>query len=175
MNMNVNTSFHVNGTSRNVSSAFVISLVMAIFILIGGIFSTVGIIIGKSIEKTKARCTVPIEAYVISYKYNEDGLTSPVYSYKFEGADYEFSTNSYSNHPPYNVGDNAEIMIDPDSPNKAFVPADKTTAFVATLFKYMGLGFVGVGIIVILVGLFLSHLGKKQEQNDDISKYEQWQ
>jgi len=28
---------------------------------------------------------------------------------------------------------------------------------------------------VIIVSLFLSHLGKKQAKNDDFSNYEQWQ
>lgn len=175
MNINVNTSFRVNGTSRNASPAFVIGLVMSIFILVGGILGTVGIVLEKSAEKTKARCTVPVEAYVISYKYNEDGLASPIYNYEYEGTPYEFSANAYSNHPPYSVGDTAEIMIDPDSPQKAYVPSDKTISFISTLFKFIGFGFVGVGVIVVLVGLFLTHLGKKQAENDDLSKYKQWQ
>lgn len=175
MNMNVHTSFRVNGTNKNVSSAFVIGIVMAFFILIGGIFGGIGIAIGKSSEKTKAQCTVSVEADVINYKYNSDGLSTPIYSYIYEGVNYQYSANSYSNHPPYSVGEKAELMIDPDSPQKAFVPADKTNTFIATIFKCIGFGFVGIGVIVIIVSLFFSHLGKKQAKNDDFSNYEQWQ
>ena len=157
------------------SSALVIGLVMAIFILVGGIFGTIGIMLGKSIEKTKAQCTVSVEADVINYKYNNDGLSTPIYSYVYEGVNYQYSANSYSNHPPYSVGEKADIMIDPDSPQKAFVPTDKTTAFISILFKIIGFSFAGIGVIVILVGLFLTHLGKKQAKNDDFSNYEQWQ
>ncbi|MBO4865667.1 MAG: DUF3592 domain-containing protein [Ruminococcus sp.] len=170
--MRVRTSFDTN---RNASPAFVVGLVMAIFILVGGILGTVGIILEKSDSKKKEECTVPVEAYVISYKYNEDGLASPIYSYEYEGAHYEFSANAYSNNPPYDIGDKADIMIDPDSPQKAYVPADKTISFITTLFKFMGFGFVGIGVIVVLVGLYLSHLGKKQAEKDDFSNYGQWQ
>ena len=175
MNMNVQTSFRVNGTNKNVSSAFVIGIVMAFFILIGGIFGGIGIAIGKSTEKTKAQCTVSVEADVINYKYNSDGLSTPIYSYIYEGVNYQYSANSYSNHPPYSVGEKADIMIDPDSPQKAFVPSDNTTAFISILFKIIGFSFAGIGVIVILVGLFLTHLGKKPAKNDDFSNYEQWQ
>ncbi|SFB71874.1 DUF3592 domain-containing protein [Ruminococcus albus] len=173
--MRVSTSFRVNGTNRNVSPAFAVCLVMAIFILVGGILGAVGIILSKIDAKKKEECTVPVEAYVISYKYNEDGLASPIYSYEYEGAPYEFSANAYSNDPPYDIGDKADIMIDPDSPHKAYVPADKTISFISILFKCIGFGFVGIGVIVVLVGFFLSHLGKKQAEKDDFSSYGQWQ
>ena len=88
--MRVRTSFRVNGTSRNASPAFVVGLVMSIFILVGVILGTVGIILEKSDAKTKEKCTVPVEAYVIRYKYSEDSLVSPIYSYEYEGTPYEF-------------------------------------------------------------------------------------
>ena len=36
-------------------------------------------------------------------------------------------------------------------------------------------GLESIGVIVVLVGLYLSHLGKKQAEKDDFSSYGQWQ
>ena len=175
MRVNTYSYAYTNGRRRNVSPVLVIGIVVGLFFIIGGLFGTIGVFIDKSERKVQEKCTEPITAYVVDYKHSHDGLRTPIYSYEYQGKKYEYSGNSYSNEVPYYVGDKADIMIDPNSPKDAFVPADKTSHTVAVVFKIVGFGIMGVGVIVVLVALYITHLGKKQELNDDLSKYEQWQ
>ena len=162
----------VNGRQiNNVSPVLVVSLVLAFFVLIGGIFAGVGYLVKRSDEKQRERCTVQVQAEVIDFKYNKDGLRTPLFSYEYEGTTYRYGSNSYSTNVSHYPGDKVYIMIDPDDPDTAYDPDDGTTAALGKIFMIAGFGVIGIGVIVLAVTMFIVHLGKKQAEEN---KYENW-
>ena len=158
---------HVNGRPVNASATTVGALVMAFLLLVGGIFAGVGTILKKHDAKVRERCTDEVNALVTDYKTNGNGLRSPLYEYEYKGKTYTFHTNTYSTDPPYSKGDSAELLVNPDKPEEAFVPADETADFLSTLFQIMGFGVMGIGVIVFLMIYFISRKAAQQQRRKE--------
>lgn len=165
--MRVSTYASVNGRPAQVSPMLIAGLVSALFILIGGVFAVLGLYFAKADEKLESRCTVSVQAEVKSYKYSSDGLESPVYEYEYNGKTHSFSNNAYSDHPPYEVGDMAEIRINPDKPQEAFVPGDKTSGMVSKMFTIVGFSLIGVALIVVIVFWLAVRAADKQKKEEE--------
>ena len=144
------------------SLVLILVIVVGFMLLFGGIFAAVGLFIRNGIDKAKENCTVSVEAEVTQmYPGSNEGMT-PVYSYTYEGRELTFHNNFYSDHPPYNVGDKAELMIDPDEPERAFVPADKSMYMVCTVFMTVGFCIMGAAGLLVFGAAVTLFVAKKK-------------
>lgn len=169
--MRVSTYASVNGRSVEMSPMVIISIVSGIFLLVGAAFAAIGIALSNSQAKLEAACTESVTAVVIRYKTSSDGLESPVYEYEYNGTKHSYSSNAYSSDPPYRVGDKAELMVNPDKPQQAYAPADKTTGSLGKVFTFMGFGFMIVAVLVFVIFWAAVRSEKRQEQK----KEEPWE
>ena len=155
------------------SIVLILVIIIGFMLLFGGIFSAVGVGLRKSVDKTQEGCTVSAEAEVTEMKYNDDNTKTPVYSYIYNGKELTFHNDYYSSDPPYQVGDKAEILIDPDDPQRAFVPGDKTVYMVSTVFMVLGFGVLGLAALIGLIAAVLLIVVKSKSRRE-IKKEEPW-
>lgn len=169
--MRVNGHVRINGRNSQASPLLVVIIVAGIFLFTGALFAIVGTISTTQDAKLKKNCTVSVQADVKEFRYNSDGLVSPVYEYEYNGKVYSFCNNSYSDKPVYNVGERAELMLDPDQPDKAYVPKDKTARIVSTIFSIVGYAMIGVAVIICVV--FFAAI--RSTHNAERQKSEPWE
>ena len=144
------------------SLVLILVIVVGFMLLFGGIFAAVGLMIRKGVDKSHEGCTVSVEAEVTQmYPGSNEGMT-PVYSYTYEGRELTFHNNFYSNDPPYKIGDKAELMVDPDDPQRAFVPADKGMYMVCTIFMTIGFCIMGAAGLLMLGAAVTLFVAKKK-------------
>ena len=144
------------------SLVLIMVIVVGFMLLFGGIFAAVGLMIRKGVDKSHGGRTVSVEAEVTQmYPGSNEGMT-PVYSYTYEGRELTFHNNFYSNDPPYKIGDKAELMVDPDDPQRAFVPADKGMYMVCTIFMTIGFCIMGAAGLLMLGAAVTLFVAKKK-------------
>lgn len=168
--MRTYTSRHAymgRGAVRNVSPIKVMALVTSIMVIIGMVFLAVGFGVNKGHQHTKAVCTEEVNALVVDIKYDSNGLGSPVYRYDFGGKEYKTNTNTYSNHPPYDKGDTAKIMISPDDPEKIYVPTDNTAGMLSKIFMILGSSLAGIGVLVFILASAVIKSGRRQQMQNN--------
>lgn len=136
-------------------------LVLLCLIMFGILFLAVGTGIGMGQKKKKKRCTDPVNATVIENRrrtmHSMEGYTSetfsPVFQYYYNGRDYTTESNHSSNPPAFSVGEETEIFVDPKSPQKIYIPNEKTTKILSLVFKL-------VGVVTIIFGFVIYELIK---------------
>ena len=164
-------SVHRRYGTTQVSPFVVLLMVVGVFVVVGGIFAGIGVALGRNDEKLKESCTVSVQAEVTDFMRNSDGLRSPVYKYEYNGTFHSFYNHSYTSDPVYEVGDIAELMINPDKPQEAYVPADKTERTVSVVFTAVGFGLIGLAALIGLIFGTLVLSAKKKDQK----KEEPWE
>ncbi len=96
---------------------------------------------------------IPITGKVIdhdtSYSTDDDGnsqvMYSPVFEYEYNGETYTHSSDVSSSSPDFEIGEEAEIYINPDAPGSALVNSFMERWFVVVLLGGMGSMFTGLG------------------------------
>jgi hypothetical protein len=124
-----------------------------VFSLLGGLFVMIGVFlfirtrsfIGKARE---------VRGRVIEMVYSsgseDGGGYSPIYQFKtFEGQDIEVQDGISSNPPQFKVGQEIQVLYDPDNPRKARIKKWMNLYFTSVLFGGLGLifGSVGIGLV----------------------------
>ncbi len=138
-------------------AGFVILIFGMIVDLVGGIFLV------YYLDKTDT-CTLSIQAEVIGldYHYNDFDLDNddsslacaPVFYYEVNNEAWTESYNIYSSLCSYEIGDQVELLIDPDNPDN-FMIAD-------SIWMQLTAGIcLGVGTLLIILAYFLLRSAKK--------------
>lgn len=122
-----------------------------IFYYVFGI-AGVGMILGASYlfydEQSFATGSVKTIGEVIDYTRDEDA-SYPVVRYNWEGEEFTYYSSTGSNPPPYEIGEQVELLIDPLNPNKAMINS--------FLDRFLGITILG-GLGVLFVGiLYIAH------------------
>lgn len=171
MRIRVGRFRRITTVQTGISPMAVLLLVVVVFTLVGGLFAVIGVAFGRADAKLKDECTVSVQAEVTDMMSNGEGLMTPVYKYEYNGVTHSAYLRSYSNKPVYSVGDTAEIMIDPDSPQQIYVPKDSVTASISKIFSIVGFSLIGVSVLVgIIVGGVLHSAA-----NNNRKKEEPWE
>lgn len=169
--MRLRTYAYINGRPAQVSPMVVAMIVSCVFLLVGGLFAVIGLVFTNQNKKLEEQCTTSVQAVVVSFKYNDEGLASPVYEYEHNGITHSYSSNSYSNNPVHGVGERAELMINPDNPRQVYVPDDETDGMIGRMFTIMGFSMIGVAVLVVIIFWAAVRSSGKQEQK----KEEPWE
>lgn len=127
--------------------------------LVGGIFLSVGLIMLVvtgwiyNRQQNFYQRAIPVQGTVISYDQYEssddDGgsttMYTPVFEYSYNGQTYTHTGEVSSSSQDYDIGEPAEIMVDPDNPSDMMVDSFMERWFVVLLLGFMGIVFTGVG------------------------------
>lgn len=85
------------------------------------------------------------------------GSYLPEYSFKtLEGQQITVRDNLSSNPPMFQVGQQIEVLYDPQNPQNARINKWMNLYFLPALFGFLGITFDCVGIILVTVNLFSS-------------------
>lgn len=131
-------------------------LLLCLFIVVG-----IGLILGTVVtdNNLKKRCTyqiiarcVKLNSHLSRTTYGDFGtkarkLYAPVFSYCFEGKNYETEHNIYKNFGNPNVDDDVYIFINPDYPTEIYFPSKSTK-----------LSLISIGIIFVIIGIVAMYL-----------------
>ncbi|MBR4363051.1 MAG: DUF3592 domain-containing protein [Ruminococcus sp.] len=127
----------------------------AVFILAGLAFVFVGSLQMYSAHKDKKVCTVRTDGVVSDFDSTHSDpsdpssslVYAPVFTYTFEGREYTYHGQSYSDKGSLFVGKKVSVYVDTDDPMTIYVPDYKVERKNAILFIIVGLalsgGFIG--------------------------------
>ncbi len=128
------------------------------FMIFGLTFFIIGICVLIQPKLKAKRCTESVTAEVVENikvrsHYNNNHSTNsvtyrPVFEFEYDGQHYNIQSNTSSNPPAFEVGENVDLKINPDDPTDFYAPSDST-------FTLVGLIFVGIGLIFTIVGLLI--------------------
>lgn len=165
-------------TMKAFSAVFAL-VVMGLMLFMMGTFAE------RSIENHKNQCTVPVKAvvkdFVRSNKENSSDV-APIYEFNFYGTKYSVKSNSYLDPNLYDIGDTADIYINPLDPNIIFNPEDGADESITNIFKIIGFiiwGLAGLVIIITIVkNVFIrvpvNHLDDVSDKCvDEVSTFEE--
>lgn len=129
--------------------------------LLSALFPAIFVIIGLALifdtilknKSKKEKCTARVVAVVTELlkKCNDNStIYCPVYNFYYCGEHIDVCTNEYRNFDVPQVGQEVEILVNPDNPQEIFIPSKKAFAFIIVV----GAAFVFMGIIsmVALLG-----------------------
>ncbi len=102
-----------------------------------------------------AQTAVPVVGKVVDFSTHEssddDGGTTTMYTsifeYEYEGQTYTHYGEISSSSPDYDLGEEVEVLVDPELPNKALVNAFWDRWFTIVLLGIMGSIFTGMGFM----------------------------
>ena len=123
-------------------------LMATLFLFIGGkgIFTFV---------HSRKVCTESVTGYVIDYKeivYTNKGKTTtyrPVFGYSYNNNEYTYEGHTSSSKKEYEIGQQIEVRVDPDSPDVAYVPEYKDNSIFFVIPEIICLGIYLVPIYLI--------------------------
>jgi hypothetical protein len=129
--------------STDLTLGIVFSLLGGLLVLIGVfLFFRTKMFIGKA-QEVKGT----VIQLVFSQGSEDGGGYSPVYQFKtLEGQDIMVQDSLSSNPPGFKVGQEIQVLYDPENPRKARIKKWMNLYFMPVLFGGLGLIFGGVGI-----------------------------
>lgn len=123
-------------------------IIGVVFGLVGTLLGFIGVILWMRTRMFIAR-SQRTRGSVINLVYHSDadgGGYAPVFRFTtLSGQSIEASENIYSNPPGYRVGQNVDILYDPEQPNHARISKWTSLYFAPLLLSGMGIVFIGVG------------------------------
>jgi len=132
--------------------------------IIGGVFSSIGIILlilaayfgNRSYTFLRTAVSVPgvVKEFTQQRMRNTRDntfytLKAPVLEYHYNGRDYTYESPYGTTEPAYRIGDQVPLLLDPARPDKPDEDSFVNNWFVTLLLGSIGLIFAGVGMIVI--------------------------
>lgn len=147
-----------------------------IVMIFGVIASIIGIVFLVIYSVKKTNCTLEVTALVVYLDKDtsfDDGTYSesyaPVFYYEVDGNDFMETYNLYSNPSQYEVGDQVDLLVNPDNPTN-FLVAD------SIWMQLTGGICLGVGIFLTILASILIRSGKSSaRRNRSFQKARQYQ
>lgn len=141
MNSNIITE-NVDKTGRKrQSSILAVICISLVFILMGSF------VIFKQVHQSKI-CTEKVDAVIVENIRKKMGTGhrkrtkyQAVYSYVYEGREYEVKSKNSSNPAVHSEGDRVTIYVDPDNPTEIYDPKDRSGMVICVVF-------IGIGILM---------------------------
>lgn len=137
-----------NNILKNILTKEVLGSILGTLVFsIGGICM---LVIPRNTEKKKLeRCTIPVTAECIDLKVTYgDGsnLYSPVWKYYYNGEYHTYCDNFYSNIGIPKIGDNKELLLNPENLNDIYI---QTPSIIRKIFDLLGIASLFFGLMSI--------------------------
>lgn len=182
--MNVNTMvYSVNGGSTKKVLKILSIAVPAVFIFAGCFMIGFTFIFQNVLSGKRDKCTEKVTAEVINlvaetHNYEDNTFNgsvsygeAPVFEYTVEGKTYHTKSDLYSYPPKYAIGDETEILYDPDDPSVAVDPTDNTDKLLVTILRTVGGAVAAVGLLVMIILNVVLRKFKDQDELDEYGAY----
>ncbi len=134
---------------------------LIVCLIVGLIFIVIGCLIFYFQKQDEKICTDKVDGVVVelvarkstSTRKNHHSSTTyaPVYEYDYKGHHYRVQSSISSSPASFSVGEQVEIMVDPDDPSHIYVPADKASRLICIIFAGIGGVFAAIGAIGLLL------------------------
>ncbi len=133
-------------------------LVGSIFMILGGIMLTIVVYLIQSNYQFAQRA-IPIKGEVIGYdnhqSSNDNGgsttMYTPTFQYDFVGKTYTHKSSTSSSSPSYEIGEEVDVLVDPNDPNEILIDNFWEKWFLPALLGFMGSMFTGMGYLAYRV------------------------
>lgn len=119
-------------------------ILMSLFLIVGIILVIVAV---SKYFGRKKRCSYMVTAKCVELRETaNDGhmLACPVYEIYYEGRIIKLCDDVYSNNLDVKVGDEKEIMINPDKPTEYFAPEEMAASSII-------IGGIGIAIVLVMI------------------------
>lgn len=83
-----------------------------------------------------------VEGVVVKNQFN-NGMARPVIRYSWQGNEFTYADNTYTNPPAYERGEKVELFVNPNDPHDVWINSFMGRYFVVTLVGGIGLVFLG--------------------------------
>lgn len=123
------------------------------FVSVGLLLLGIGIYLYQSNQNFK-EYAIPLQAVVIDYQeYRKDGSTtySCVYEYEYAGKSYKITSSTSSTHPAFNIGEEVEILVDPENPSKILINSFVEEWLGILILAGMGIMFSVLGMVFLMI------------------------
>lgn len=125
-------------------------------VFFGLLFAAIGVLMAVAHSQKKKRCIDPVMAVVIENKRRSKRGSNghrtvsyaPVFQYYYNGMTMTETSSTSSNPPKFRVGEEAELLINPNKPSEFIAVKDNTAAFISVLFAL-------IGIVITIAGIFM--------------------
>lgn len=132
-------------------------------VIIGLVFGSIGLLLlglgawfgvkANDFSNRAVKAVGTVERMVERQSRSDDKMSTyityaPVIRYQFDGKEHTFTSPVSSSDPEYEVGDEVELLVDPENPRDASIDSFMGTWFVTALLSGMGLIFSLVGFFV---------------------------
>lgn len=133
-------------------------LVGGIFMGLGGIMLAIVVYLIQSNYQFAQRA-IPVKGVVVRYdnhqSSNDNGgsttMYTPTFEYDFEGKTYTYKSNTSSSSPSYEIGEEVDVLVDPNDPNEILIDNFWEKWFLPAVLGFMGAMFSGMGYLVYRV------------------------
>lgn len=129
--------------------------------IVGNLFMGIGLVMlgfaaylvyaHQQFEKRALTVTGTVVAYHSHISYDDNSSTTmyaPEFEYTVKGKTYNYVTSSSSSFKTYAIGDEVDVLVDPDNPQEVLVNSFMEKWFLPVLLGAMGLAFAGMGYAV---------------------------
>lgn len=136
------------------------------FLLISLLIMGIGAMTYLDMNKDKKVCTERVTGIVCAIDedrrmtHDSDGdrtesvTYAPVFAYSYNGRDYKITGNAYSSSPDYDEGAQVEIYVDPDDPERIYVPSYTEQKNTSLAFIFGGGIFFLFCLLILGVAIF---------------------
>lgn len=128
---------------------------------IAAVFIGIGILLGRIPDLAYKNCTEEVQA-IVTDNVKKDDTYSPEFTFEYNGKKYTVVSNASTNPPMFSEGEEVNILIDPENPERIHPPMDK-------IFSFLKLIFCAVGIIhfIIAAVLFIYSVIRTSEKGSE--------
>lgn len=74
---------------------------------------------------------------------------APVFEYTYNGVEYSSSNKHYDTKPVFEIGQETEILIDPDDPENVYAPEDNSIRKTQLIFLAVWIAYIIVVIVIL--------------------------
>ena len=134
------------------------NIFLGMFILVGIIFFTIGITILNKRKKKEKNCIMKTNGKVVDIvkeiRIDTDGYTyyfHPIFEYNIGKLKYVKKSTVGTSKPKYAIGQNVEILYNPEDYNEYYIAGDNMQKRLATIFTITGTIIIIMMIIIALL------------------------
>ncbi|MBR6046223.1 MAG: DUF3592 domain-containing protein [Ruminococcus sp.] len=148
------------GFSARISARKLKTVLIVAALIVGAAFAAFGTVILTDLSTLKRLCTAETKGVVTELREETKALhrgstTSyyPTFSYEYGGKQYTYSSRIGSSSPAFTEGEELVIMVDPDSPERIYVPKEDSGWTLGIVLCVIGAGFLAAGLIPTVIGI----------------------
>ncbi len=149
-------------------------MLIAAALLIGAAIAVFGILILSDLATLKKLCTVETKGVVSELRketralsHGESTTYCPTFTYEYDGKEYTYSSRIGSSSPEFSEGEELVIMVDPNKPDRIYVPKESSGWGLGIALTVIGCCLFAVGAVGLIFILRARRRRLQEPENAD--------